>query len=203
MFYPSWFLPPRPTKVTIYTTLCRHFLSFFLIFRAHKESWDMWGHEGSCASSENREKKEHLEEPFKFGQPSMLKADNTPYSPVWDSERKRKSNYKNKTLQDHQLWRRHLRSSLCSLISCLTVSSWCFKIKFTSQMKIQSVSTPADGKTRRCSSVVSNSRGSRWDFRQWCNANASKTWQLQFRLQHETAAELCLSQINLGSRGLL
>ena len=43
----SQFLPPRPMKVTIYATWCRHFLSFFLLFRAHKESWDMWGHEGS------------------------------------------------------------------------------------------------------------------------------------------------------------
>ena len=43
----SRFLPPRPAKVTIYATRCRHFLSFFLLFRARKESWDMWGHEGS------------------------------------------------------------------------------------------------------------------------------------------------------------
>ena len=28
----SWFLPPRPVKVTIYATQCRHFLSFFLLF---------------------------------------------------------------------------------------------------------------------------------------------------------------------------
>ena len=41
----SRFLPPRPAKV--YTTQCRHFVSFFLIFRACKESWDTWGHEGS------------------------------------------------------------------------------------------------------------------------------------------------------------
>ena len=27
-----WFLPPRPTKVMIYATRCRHFLSFFFIF---------------------------------------------------------------------------------------------------------------------------------------------------------------------------
>ena len=31
----------RPAKVTIYATQCRHFLSFFLLFRARKESWDM------------------------------------------------------------------------------------------------------------------------------------------------------------------
>ena len=43
----SRFLPPRPVKVANYTTWCRHFLSFFLLFWAHKESWDMWGHEGS------------------------------------------------------------------------------------------------------------------------------------------------------------
>ena len=43
----SRFLPPRPAKVTIYATRCRHFLSFFLLFRTCKESWDMWGHEGS------------------------------------------------------------------------------------------------------------------------------------------------------------
>ena len=42
----SRFLPPRPAKVTIYATRCRHFLSFFLLFRACKASWDMWGHEG-------------------------------------------------------------------------------------------------------------------------------------------------------------
>ena len=40
----SQFLPPRPVKVTIYATWCRHFLSFFLLFRARKESWDMWSH---------------------------------------------------------------------------------------------------------------------------------------------------------------
>ena len=28
----SRFLPPRPTKVTIYATRCRHFLFFFLLF---------------------------------------------------------------------------------------------------------------------------------------------------------------------------
>ena len=28
----SRFLPPRPAKVTIYATRCRHFLSFFLLF---------------------------------------------------------------------------------------------------------------------------------------------------------------------------
>ena len=39
----SRFLPPRPAKVTIYATRCRHFLSFFLLFRVRKESWDMWG----------------------------------------------------------------------------------------------------------------------------------------------------------------
>ena len=33
----SWFLPARPTKVTIYVTRCRHFLSFFLLFRVRKE----------------------------------------------------------------------------------------------------------------------------------------------------------------------
>ena len=80
---------------------------------------------------------------------SWFNADSTPY---------RKNNYKNKTLQVHQLWRRHLRSRfrfcLCSLVSCLPISSWCIKIKFTSQMKIQSVSTRADGKTRRCSCVL-------------------------------------------------
>ena len=43
----SWFLPLRPTTVTIYATWCRHFLSFFLLFWVRKESWDMWGHEGS------------------------------------------------------------------------------------------------------------------------------------------------------------
>ena len=43
----SWFLTPRPAKVTIYATWCRHFLSFFLLYRVCKESWDMWGHEGS------------------------------------------------------------------------------------------------------------------------------------------------------------
>ena len=57
----SRFLSPRPAKVTIYATRCRHFLSFFLLFLACKESWDMWGHEGSYPH--NREKKEHLEEP--------------------------------------------------------------------------------------------------------------------------------------------
>lgn len=89
------------------------------------------------------------------------------------------------------------------MVSCPPVSSWCVTIKFTSQLKIQSVSTRADGKTRRCSRVLPKNRGSRRDFRQRRNANARKTWQLQFRLQHETAAELCLSQINLGSWGLL
>ena len=34
-------------KVRIYVTRCRHFLSFFLLFRVCKESWDMWGCEGS------------------------------------------------------------------------------------------------------------------------------------------------------------
>ena len=43
----SRFLPPRPSKVTIYATRCRHFLSFFLPFWSRKESWDMWGHEVS------------------------------------------------------------------------------------------------------------------------------------------------------------
>ena len=43
----SRFLPSRPEKVTIYVTRCRQFLSFFLLFWVHKESWDMWGHEGS------------------------------------------------------------------------------------------------------------------------------------------------------------
>ena len=37
----SRFLLPRPAKVTIYTTWCRHFLAFFLLFRVRKESWDM------------------------------------------------------------------------------------------------------------------------------------------------------------------
>ena len=37
----------RAAIVAIYATRCRHFLSFFLLFRACKESWDMWGHEGS------------------------------------------------------------------------------------------------------------------------------------------------------------
>ena len=38
----TWrFLLPRHAKVTIYTTRCRHFPSFFLLFRARKESWDM------------------------------------------------------------------------------------------------------------------------------------------------------------------
>ena len=39
----SRFLAPRPAKVTI----CRHFLAFFLLFRACNESWDMWRCEGS------------------------------------------------------------------------------------------------------------------------------------------------------------
>ena len=43
----SPFLPPRPAKVTIYATRCRHFLSFFLLFLACKECGDMWGSEGS------------------------------------------------------------------------------------------------------------------------------------------------------------
>ena len=43
----SRFRPPRPANVTIYATQCRHFLSIFLQFLACKESWDMWGHEGS------------------------------------------------------------------------------------------------------------------------------------------------------------
>ena len=43
----SRFLQPRPAKVTICTTWCRYFLSFFLLFRARKESCDMWGHKGS------------------------------------------------------------------------------------------------------------------------------------------------------------
>ena len=30
------FLPPRPAKVTTYTTQCRNFLSFFLLFREPK-----------------------------------------------------------------------------------------------------------------------------------------------------------------------
>ena len=42
----SWFLPPRPMKVTIYATPCHHFFSFFLLFQARKKTWDMWGHEG-------------------------------------------------------------------------------------------------------------------------------------------------------------
>ena len=37
----SPFLLPRPVKVTIYATRCRHFLFFFLLFRANKVSWDM------------------------------------------------------------------------------------------------------------------------------------------------------------------
>ena len=51
----SQFLPPRPTKVTIYTTQCRHFLSFFFfkenlwICEATKDS--------SGASSKEREKR--------------------------------------------------------------------------------------------------------------------------------------------------
>ena len=45
--FTSRLLPPRPAKVMIYATRCRHFLSFFLLFWAHKESWDMWGREGS------------------------------------------------------------------------------------------------------------------------------------------------------------
>ena len=36
----SRFLPPRPTKVTIYATQCRHFLSFFRIFQCAKNL--MW-----------------------------------------------------------------------------------------------------------------------------------------------------------------
>ena len=47
----SRFLLPRPAKVMIYFMRRRHFLCFFL-FRACKESWDMWS-----ASSKNREKK--------------------------------------------------------------------------------------------------------------------------------------------------
>ena len=42
----SWFLPPRPARVTTYATWCRHIRSVFLIFRAREESWDMRGHEG-------------------------------------------------------------------------------------------------------------------------------------------------------------
>ena len=60
----SWFLPPRPTKVTIYATWCRHFLYFILLFRRSKNL-------GICeamkdrnnTSSRNREKKEHVVEP--------------------------------------------------------------------------------------------------------------------------------------------
>ena len=32
----SWFLPPRPAKVTICATRCHHFLSFFILFWAYK-----------------------------------------------------------------------------------------------------------------------------------------------------------------------
>ena len=54
----SWFLPPRPTKVTIYAKWCRHFsLSFFFsgvqrIF-VYMRPWK----DDSGASSKNREKK--------------------------------------------------------------------------------------------------------------------------------------------------
>ena len=36
--FTSRFLLPRPAKVTIYATRCRHFLSFFLLFWGHRES---------------------------------------------------------------------------------------------------------------------------------------------------------------------
>lgn len=106
----------------------------------------------------------------------------------------------------HRTGQTNTRIKPCELSSCDVVISGRDSVsaawfQFTSQMKIQSVSTRADGKTRRCSRVLPKNRGSRRDFRQRCNANARKTWQLQFRLQHETAAELCLSQINLGSWG--
>ena len=51
----SRFLPPRPAKVTIYSTRCRHFLSFFLLARACKESWDSHG-----ASSKREKRRLHL-----------------------------------------------------------------------------------------------------------------------------------------------
>ena len=53
----SRFLLPRPAKVTIYATRCRHFLSFFLLFRGHKESWVREAtKDNSRASSKSREK---------------------------------------------------------------------------------------------------------------------------------------------------
>ena len=55
----SRFLMPRPRKSTIYTMQCRHFLSFSLRFCEATQ-------DRSGASSINREKKEHLEEPSKW-----------------------------------------------------------------------------------------------------------------------------------------
>ena len=57
----SWFLPPRPARVTIYTTRCHHLLSFFFGHTKNLERCETMK-DRSGASSRNREK-EHLEEP--------------------------------------------------------------------------------------------------------------------------------------------
>ena len=56
------FLPPRPATVTIQATWCLHFLSFLLLFRARKESWDMW----RCVFQKGHICGLHLEEPLSW-----------------------------------------------------------------------------------------------------------------------------------------
>ena len=72
----SWFLMPWPANVMIYVTRCRHFISFFFLFRASKESWDstIATKDSSGASFKKREKKVAfggcIWGAFRLGQPS-------------------------------------------------------------------------------------------------------------------------------------
>ena len=62
----SWFLLPRPAKVTIYATRCRHFLGFFLLLRAYKESWEIEVHPPKTPGKRRSVCVLHLEEYWKI-----------------------------------------------------------------------------------------------------------------------------------------
>ena len=64
----SRFLPLRPAKVTIYTTQCHHFLSFFLLFRMPKNLGICEAmKDRSGVSSKKREKKAAFGGAFQLG----------------------------------------------------------------------------------------------------------------------------------------
>ena len=61
--FTSRFLPPRPAKVAIYATRCRHFLSFSFFGRTNNLGICEATKDSSGASPRMKERRLHLEEP--------------------------------------------------------------------------------------------------------------------------------------------